>query len=226
MNCLVTGASSGIGKSIAIELSKKASHIYIVARNIKELEYVHDQIVKNSCGCTIVPLDLIEKNGIENLAKQIFIKDKFIDVLISSAGIIENLSPVESIDLNKLKNILELNYISNFRLIKSFHPLLKSSKSGRLGVISSVSDKNKNQYWGIYQPIMTALNELVMTYSLENVNTNIKANIFYPGAVQTKLRAMVMPGEENGALHLAEDVAVTVVKNILEQDSNGKIINI
>ena len=73
---------------------------------------------------------------------------------------------------------------------------------------------------------MTALNELVMTYSLENVNTNIKANIFYPGLSKTKLRAMVMPGEENGALHLAEDVAVTVVKNILEQDSNGKIINI
>ena len=170
-------------------------------------------------------IGLNREKGIENLAKQIFIKDKFIDVLISSAGIIENLSPVESIDLNKLKNILELNYISNFRLIKSFHPLLKSSKSGRLGVISSVSDKNKNQYWGIYQPIMTALNELVMTYSLENVNTNIKANI-YPGAVQTKLRAMVMPGEENGALHLAEDVAVTVIKNILEQDSNGKIINI
>ena len=73
-------------------------------------------------------IGLNRENGIENLAKQIFIKDKFIDVLISSAGIIENLSPVESIDLNKLKNILELNYISNFRLIKSFHPCLRVQK--------------------------------------------------------------------------------------------------
>ena len=60
LNCLITGASSGIGKAISEELSKSARHIYITSRNIKKLEEVHDNIIKNKCKCTIVPLDLHE----------------------------------------------------------------------------------------------------------------------------------------------------------------------
>ena len=101
MNCLITGASSGIGNSISIELSKYVRHIYIVARDIKNLESTHDKIVKNGCSCTIVPLDLCVDGGIENLSKQIFLKDKYLDLIVLSAGKIDHLSPVDSIDLEK-----------------------------------------------------------------------------------------------------------------------------
>ena len=47
LNCLVTGASSGIGKEISIELSTHAKHIYICSRNVQKLEIVHDKIIKN-----------------------------------------------------------------------------------------------------------------------------------------------------------------------------------
>ena len=62
LNCLVTGASSGIGKQISIELSKHAKHIYICSQNIKNLEEVHDKIIQNECGCTIVPINLSDDN--------------------------------------------------------------------------------------------------------------------------------------------------------------------
>ena len=61
LNCLITGASSGIGKSISIELSKISKHIYITSRDVKKLEEVHDIIINNDCECTIVPLDLLAK---------------------------------------------------------------------------------------------------------------------------------------------------------------------
>ena len=149
-------------KSI-VELSKSAKHIYIVSRSIK-LELVHDEIIRNNCECTIVPLDLCDENSIENLAKEIFSRDTFIDILVISAGIIENLSPVDSIDLDKISKVIKLNFLSSFRIIKNFHPLLRNSIEGKLAVVSSVKNNSKNQYWGIYQPIMSALNELVMTY--------------------------------------------------------------
>ena len=69
LNCLVTGASSGIGKEISIELSNYAKHIYICSRNVQKLEIVHDKIIENNCECTIVPLNLCDENVIENLAK-------------------------------------------------------------------------------------------------------------------------------------------------------------
>ena len=224
LNCLITGASSGIGKAISEELSKSARHIYITSRNIKKLEEVHDNIIKNKCKCTIVPLDLHEDDGIENLAKQIYEKDKFIDVLILSAGIINQLSPVDSIELSNIKKIVDLNFLSNFRMIKNFHPLLKNSNGSNLVLISSFKDNSKTHYWGIYQPIMSALNELFLYYANENQNSKIKANIFSPNAVKTGFRESIMPGEDKNKILTPEEVAVKIVEFIKTTKTTGEII--
>tara|TARA_Y100000816_G_scaffold284864_1_gene263753 strand:- start:2832 stop:3524 length:693 start_codon:yes stop_codon:yes gene_type:complete len=226
LNCLITGASSGIGREISIELSKYAKHIYINSRTIDKLEEVHDQIIHNDCECTIVPLNLNDPNGIENLASQVFLKDKSLDILILSAGTISQLSPVDSMELTKLNEVLNLNYLSNFRMIKSFHPLLKNSKNSNIIAISSIMDKTKEHYWGIYQPIMSALNELLLIYANENKNTNIKTNIFCPKSVNTKFRESIMPGEDKKNLITPRDVAIKVVDFVLKTKSNGQIIEI
>ena len=226
LNCLVTGASSGIGKEISIELSTYAKHIYICSRNVQKLEIVHDKIIENNCECTIVPLNLCDENVIENLAKQIQVKDTSLDILVLSAGIINELSPVESIDIENFKNILNLNFLSNFRMVKSFHSLLKSSNNANIAAVSSLKDPSKEYYWGIYQPIMTALNELLLTYSKENKGTNIKTNIFCQLAVNTKLRDVIIPGEDKSKISDPKDVAIKIVNYILEADGTGKIIEI
>jgi NAD(P)-dependent dehydrogenase (short-subunit alcohol dehydrogenase family) len=223
---LVTGASSGIGAETAIQLSNVSSHIYIVGRNIKNLETVNDKIVKNNCECTIIPLDITENLVLDNLARMIATKNNKVDIVVSCAGIIDHLSPVDSINEEQFKKIIETNFLSNFRLIKSFHYLLKNSENGRLVIVSS-NQNNGNQYWGIYQPIMKALNELLIIYANENRGTGIKANILYPKAVNTKFRDKIMPGENKDTLLSAN----TVAKKIIQMTSKafqetGKIINI
>tara|TARA_A100001015_G_scaffold137553_1_gene152557 strand:- start:1388 stop:2077 length:690 start_codon:yes stop_codon:yes gene_type:complete len=226
LNCLIAGASSGIGASIAQELSNSAKHIYILSRNTSKLEEINDKIISNGCECTIVPIDLCEPNVIENLSEEIFKKDKFLDIIISTAGQITKLSPVESIDLNELKDIIELNYISNFRIMKHFHPLLKNSKQSNLAIISSIKNEMTSQYWGIYQPIMSALNELVISFANENQGTSINANIIYPGAVNTSFRENIMPGENKKELNDPASVARAIVKFLLSNDKSGEIIKL
>ena len=223
---LVTGASSGIGAETAVQLSKVSSHIYIIGRNVKNLESVNDKIVNNKCECTIVPLDITKDSALTNLAKSISGKENKIDNLVSCAGIIDHLSPVDSINEEQFEKIIQTNYLSNFRLIKSFHYLLKNSKNGRLVIVSS-SQNNENQYWGVYQPIMKALNELLITYANENRKTNIKANVLCPKAVNTSFRDKIMPGENKNNLLSVNEVAKKIIeltsKNFQE---TGKIINI
>tara|TARA_Y200000002_G_scaffold172262_1_gene142164 strand:+ start:146 stop:835 length:690 start_codon:yes stop_codon:yes gene_type:complete len=226
LNCLITGASSGIGAGIAQELSKSVKHIYILSRNTSKLEEINDKIISNGCECTIVPIDLCKPNVIENLSEEIFKKDKFLDIVISSAGQITQLSPVESIDLNELKNIVELNYISNFRIMKHFHPLLKNSKQSNLAIISSIKNEMTSQYWGIYQPIMSALNELVISFASENQGTSIKANVIYPGPVNTNFRENIMPGENKNEIKDPVSVASAIVKFLLSNDKSGEIIKL
>ena len=223
---LVTGASSGIGAETAVQLSRVSSHIYIIGRNIKNLEMVNDKIINNGCECTIVPLDITDNSVLSNLAKSITEKDNKIDIVVSCAGIIDHLSPVDSINEQKFKAIIETNYLSNFRLIKAFHYLLKNSKNGRLVIVSSNRD-NGNQYWGVYQPTMNALNELLITYANENKKTNIRANVICPKAVNTKFRDKIMPGENKNTLLSVNEVAERIIeltsKNFQE---TGQIINI
>ncbi len=225
-NCLITGASSGIGRSIAIELSKISKHIYILGRNIDRLEEVNDKIISNNSKCTIVPLDLCEENGIENLAQEILKKDGYLDLLILSAGQIRQLSPISSLNLNDSKNIMNLNYYANLRMIRSFHNLLISSKNPRLAVISSEKNIIKNEYWGIYQPIMCALNELILTYASENKNTNLKANIYCPDSVNTRFRNEIMPGEDKLKLKSPDSVAQSVINHLIDERQTGKLIQI
>ena len=226
LNCLITGASSGIGASIAQELSKSVKHIYILSRNTSKLEEINDKIISNGCECTIVPIDLCEPNVIENLSEEIFKKDRFLDIIVSSAGQITKLSPVESIDLNELNDTINLNYIANFRIMKHFHPLLKNSKKSNFVIISSIKTEMKSQYWGIYQPIMTALNELVLSFANENKGTSINANIIYPGAVNTKFRENIMPGENKKQIKDPVDVASAIVKFLLSNEKSGEIIKL
>ena len=223
---LVTGASSGIGAETAVQLSKVSSHIYIIGRNIKNLEIVNDKIVNNGCECTIVPLDITEDLVLNNLAKSITNKDNKIDIIVSCAGIIDHLSTVDSINEEQFKAIIETNYLSNFRLIKSFHYLLKNSKNGRLVIVSSNQD-NGSQYWGVYQPTMKALNELLITYANENRKTNIKANVLCPKAVNTSFRDKIMPGENKNTLLSVNEVAERIIE-LTSKDfkETGKIINI
>ncbi len=222
--CLVTGASSGIGKQTAIEISNIADHVYILSRDVSKLEIVNDHIINSGTDCTIVPMDLTKKNNIKELAKNIYEKEKKVDIVISSAGRINQLSPIGSQNEDEIIKNFKLNYLANLLLMKEFLPLLTLSSKGKFILISSMYSTLRSQYWGGYQPIMTALNELVRTYAEEN--KNIRVNCICPSAVDTDFRNNIMPGEDKNLILKPEQVAKKIVK-IIQDDTiqSGNIIS-
>ena len=223
--CLVTGASSGIGKYAAIKVSNIADHVYILSRDVSKLEIVNDHIINNGSDCTIVPMDLTKKNNIKELAKNIYEKESKIDIVISSAGRINQLSPIGSQNEDEVIKTFELNYLANLSLMKEFLPLLKLSSKGKFILISSMYSSLKSQYWGGYQPIMTALNELVRVYAEEN--KNIRVNCICPSAVDTDFRNDIMPGEDKKSILRPEKIAENIIKTIQDDTiQSGDIITI
>ncbi|MDC3263418.1 SDR family oxidoreductase [Pelagibacterales bacterium] len=218
--CVVTGASSNIGRGVAIELSKTAQHIYIIGRNVNALEETSDLISINSCEATIVPLDLTKFDLIDELGHSIYKKHQRIDVFVSCAGMIRHLSPVTSIKPKEFEEIINLNLIANYRLLRSFHPLFLASSKSRALIISKNINHTASQYWGAYNTTMSALNNLIRTYANENKQTNLKINLFEPPLLESNFLNITSPGENKKNLVELNKVVTRIIsclgENIIE----------
>ena len=223
---VVTGASANIGRNVSIELAKSSKHIYLIGRNIKELEKTADFVEKENCETTIVPIDLTNFKLIDELGHNIYKKHKKIDVLISCAGTIKHLSPLTSIKPLDFEEIINLNLIANFRILRSFHPLFLSSNNARILIISKNISTLGDQYWGSYNSIMLALNNLVKTYANENRTRNLKINLFEPPLIESNFVNMTFPGEDKKNMLQLDLVARKILYYVNEDITDtGEIFN-
>ncbi|HHL43112.1 MAG TPA: SDR family NAD(P)-dependent oxidoreductase [Hellea balneolensis] len=223
---LVTGASRGIGYATAIELARHGSHIIAVARTQGGLEDLDDAIKAVGGEATLVPMDLRQADGIDQLGGIIYERWGRLDGLLSNAGLLGEIAPVPHIDPKKWEETFAVNVTANFRLIRSMDALLRASDSGRAIFMSSKGAQSRKAYWGVYAASKSALDALVMCYADETEQTNMKINLVYPGPVRTQMRAKAMPGEDPDTLPKPADIAKRLVP-LLGPDHNthGKIIS-
>ncbi len=223
---VVTGASSNIGRNVSIKLAKSSGHIYLVGRNMRELEKTADLMDNDFCKATVVPIDLTDFNLIDELGHNIYKKHKRVDILVSCAGTIKHLSPITSIKPKDFEEMINLNLIANFRILRSFHPLFLSSNNPRIVIISKNVSTLGNQYWGSYNSAMLALNNLVKTYANENKKKNLKINLFEPPLVESNFVNITSPGEYKENMKELSSITNKILHYVSEDISEtGKIFN-
>jgi NAD(P)-dependent dehydrogenase (short-subunit alcohol dehydrogenase family) len=97
--------------------------------------------------------------------------------------------------------VMSLNVTANYRLLRSMDLLLRQSEAGRVVFVSSSSAHSARAFWGPYAASKAALEALVKSYAAETAGASkVRANIFYPGAVRTAMRAQAVPGEDPDTL--------------------------
>jgi NAD(P)-dependent dehydrogenase (short-subunit alcohol dehydrogenase family) len=193
---LITGASRGLGAAVAKRYAREGAHVILVARTIGGLEEVDDAIKAEGGLATLVPADLTDGDGIDQIGGAIAQRFGRLDVLVGNAAILGVLSPAAHVDPAVWGNTVALNLTANYRLIRSFDPLLRESKSGRAIFVTSTIAQGKHPYWAPYAATKAGLEALVRTYAGEVEKTDIRVNLFDPGIVRTALRAEAYPGED------------------------------
>ena len=197
---LVTGASRGIGYQAALEAARRGAHIVAVARTVGGLEDLDDEIKAVGSETTLVPLDVRDGDGIDRLGKAIFDRWGKLDGLIGNAGVLGTITPLSHLDVKDFDQAFAVNVAANYRLIRSLDPLLRQSDAGRAVFVSSSSSHSARPFWGLYAATKAALETMVKSYASELSITPVKANVFWPGAVRTAMRAKAMPGENPDTL--------------------------
>lgn len=197
---LVTGASRGIGRAVAVGLAREGAHVVLLARTVGGLEEVDDEIRSFGGTATLVNLDLRQSDKVDALGPTLYQRWGKLDILVANAGVLGPLSPLAHITGDAWNEVIDVNLTANWRLIRSLDPVLRRADAARAVFVSSGAAAAKNAYWGPYSVSKAGLEALVKTYAHEVASTAIKVNLLNPGPVRTTMRQRAFPGENPATL--------------------------
>lgn len=220
---LITGASRGIGRAVALEAARAGFHVIAVARAQRALEKLDDEIKALGGAATLIPLDLRDGAAIDALGPALYERFGRLDALAGCAGVLVALTPAQQATPSLMDEVMMVNFAANQRLIRTLHPLLRASEAGRAVFLTSGASRNPKAYWGPYAASKAALDAFVTSYAAELNNvTPVKANLFNPGPTRTAMRAKAFPGEDPMTLPAPEEVAPQIVAMMrAEYQENG-----
>jgi NAD(P)-dependent dehydrogenase (short-subunit alcohol dehydrogenase family) len=206
---LVTGASRGIGRAMALELARAGAHVVALARTQGALEELDDAIRGLGNEATLVPCDLKDFDALDRLGAALYERWGRLDIFIGNAGLLGPLSPLAHVDPPKWDDVIAVNVTANWRLLRSLDLLLRRSAAGRvLFMTSGVAHRaDFRPYWGPYAISKAALEGLARTYAAETATTSqIRVMLVNPGPMRTRMRAAAMPGEDPATLRTPEEL--------------------
>ena len=205
---LVTGASRGIGSASAKALAAAGAHVILVARKVKALEAVEDEIHALGGTSTIAPIDLTEPDAITRLAGAIAGRWDTLDIMVLAAAYLPELTPASQMEPKQFNQALLTNVVASQALIAGFDPLLRRAKAGRIIGLTSSVGATPRPYWGAYGATKAAFENLLATYAAEVERLSpLRVAIVDPGATRTEMRARAYPGEDPQTVKAPEVVA-------------------
>jgi NAD(P)-dependent dehydrogenase (short-subunit alcohol dehydrogenase family) len=176
----ITGASSGIGRSISIECSKLGANLIISGRDETRLKETYDCLI--GTGHKFLVADLSSEKDLENLAGQI----ESLDGIVHSAGIIKRI-PLKLISSKSFEEILKINLLAPALITSRLHKNKLIKNGASVVFISSVGSNLASLGNIMYMSTKGALNSFMKGIALELAENNIRANAIEPGMIKTNL---------------------------------------
>ena len=186
----VTGGSRGIGKSIALDLSKKFHVVVGYSVSNEKAEEVSDKIIKNGGSSSTVQIDISESESVDKAFSSIEKEYTSVDVLINNAGITkDNIMP--RMKEEEWLEVIQTNLTGSFYTSQRAIKLMMKNKWGRIVFISSVVGISGNQGQANYAASKAGLIGLSKSISKEMGSRNITSNVVAPGYIETDMTSFL-----------------------------------
>ncbi|MBN2892990.1 MAG: SDR family oxidoreductase [Bacteroidales bacterium] len=197
----ITGASSGIGKALAIEMSKYNTSLILSSITDNELIEVTKTCKKNGAKCFPIAFDLESPESINNAIEKVFEVHSKIDILVNNGGISQRAFAVDT-DFSVDRKIMEINYFAAVNLTKAVLPKMVAQKSGHLVAVSSISGKFGFPLRSAYAASKFAIVGFFETLYFELKQHNINVSMIFPGRVNTNIskNALLKDGSTHGKM--------------------------
>lgn len=205
----ITGASSGIGKELALRISQKGAIVILTGTNETALNEV--QAALGSATSHILPYDLLKIEGISQLVSEAIALEGHIDCVIQSAGQSQR-SMAEQTTMEVYKKLMDLNFLAPVALTQAIMPHFKARNQGQMAVISSIAGLIGFPLRSGYAASKHAIKGYLETLQCELYKTNIHVSVVYPGRINTNIskNALIGDGQQFGATDENNEVGMEV----------------
>ena len=197
---LITGASSGLGRALAVECARAGATVILSGRNGAKLERVYDEIeTMGAPQPAIAILDLAVATAVDydHLAKTVDLEFGKLDGLVHAAALLGDRTPLEQYDVPTWCKVLHVNLTAPFILTQVLLPALRKSADASVIFVSSGVVKNQRPFWGAYAVAKSGLESMRSMFSQElDGEPNIRVNSVNPGRMRTAMRAAAYPAED------------------------------
>lgn len=207
---VITGASDGLGKSIALQISKKGvKNLILTGRNINKLKTVQSQINNLNTNVDIYNFDLGSLSDTNQFIDTILTKYGTIDCLINNAGLNTEKAIIDDLKIDDLSYMMNVNCISPTLLMQKVIPSMRKNKSGMIvNILSSVCLHSIPEFCG-YTASKNAFKAVNDTTRKAVKNDNINVIAVYPGGINSNFR----PAERSEYLN-PDDLASIIIRNL------------
>lgn len=221
---LVTGASSGIGKALAVHIAGLGAQVILHGRDVGKLETVYDEIeaIDGAARPSIAVMDLVSANSesYTSLAQSIDSEFGRLDGLVLNASILGDRFAIEQYDAVLWQQVMHVNVTSAFAMTQVFLPLLQKSENPSVIYTSSGVGRTGKAFWGAYAVSKFATEGLSQVLADEHRHGKLRSNCINPGATRTDMRLAAYPAEDRDKLKRPDEILAPYVF-LLGPDSEG-----
>ncbi|WP_162339863.1 SDR family NAD(P)-dependent oxidoreductase [Cyclobacterium salsum] len=192
---IITGASRGIGFSIAHYFAAAGAKVVINSRNQERLDEATRRLREKGYEVIGIANNIGYPEGRQNLINQTVEKYGQIDILVNNAATNPVYGPIEETDLSLFDKILEVNLKAPFELSKLSLPFLRQSSAASIINVSSIAGLSPEKGLGLYSVSKSALVSLTKAFAKEWGAYNIRVNAICPGLIKTKFSEVLWSDE-------------------------------
>jgi NAD(P)-dependent dehydrogenase (short-subunit alcohol dehydrogenase family) len=212
-NAVVTGASRGLGRAVAIELARLGVRVALVARGEGALREVAE-----ATGGVAIPGDVGVESDVDRIVAEAQHALGTIDLLVNAASTLGPVPLPLLLDLpsEDLADALRTNVVGPFRLTRALVGPMVLRERGVVVTVSSDAAVEHYPRWGAYAAGKAAFDHLTATFAAELAGTGVRLFSFDPGEMDTRMHADAVPDADPSTLQRPEDVARRLVARIVE----------
>ncbi len=221
---LITGASDGIGRALALHTASLGAQVILHGRDVSKLEKVYDEIelIDAAPRPSIAVMDLAsaDANSYQTLAASLSEEFGRLDGLVHNAGILGERYSIEQYDAVLWQQVMHVNVTAAFALTQACLPMLKAAPDPSMIFTSSGVGRVGKAFWGAYAVSKFAIEGLSQVLANEHRHDKLRVNCINPGATRTGMRLAAYPAEDRDKLKRPEDILATYIY-LLGPDSKG-----